>query len=234
MPVCNRQNFLKCFCLVLYVLGCYILCVFRHSSYLKFPIYRSINPTRPADNLPRYLTVRNASGHIILKRTIEDLWHQPLRKWDYKEEILSFIHIEKCGGTSFYGGLKRSSLKNGCGLKCTRKIHKLENRTCPTKLTSLCGSHFDWSHLHHLENVGLKSATVIFIRHPVDRFVSHYTFAKFLRSTGSPKYPGYRKYIAQNLDQYLTDPESMWESRPLWYDGQVKYFSSTYLMDCLA
>ena len=47
------------------------------------------------------IVLKDKEGHVILNKSIKALWEQPLRIWDYKNEMLTHIHIKKTSGSSF-------------------------------------------------------------------------------------------------------------------------------------
>ena len=217
----QNNNFKKYLCLVINIVICLHLFLLAQSCHFKIQSQQELLKNDKVEDVTSDLVIlRDLNGNILLYKSVGHLWQQPLRRWNHEKEILSFIHVEKCGGTSFFGSLKRSRLDGGCTLKCRRKIFELGNRTCPNNLLSLCGSHFDWSRLIQTEKRGVKTAAVILLRHPIERFVSHFNHGKFLRLRGSLQYD-VKKYLNQTLTEYLKDAESMWESRALWYDGEV-------------
>ena len=222
----QNKNFRKYLCLVINIVICLHLLLLAQSCHFKVQSQQELlKNDKVEDDTSDLVILRDLNGNILLNKSVGHLWQQPLRRWNHEKEILSFIHVEKCGGTSFFGSLKRSRLDGGCTLKCQREIFELGNRTCPDNLLSLCGSHFDWSRLIKTEKRGIKTAAVILLRHPIERFVSHFKHGKFLRLRGSLQYD-VKKYLNQTLTEYLKDAESMWESRALWYDGEVSISSS--------
>lgn len=102
------------------------------------------------------LLLRDGNNQTILNKTVQDLWEQSLRLWDYQNEVLAFIHVVKSGGTSFEQTLSMRRHKDGCRVKCVgRHITILGNRVCPTYLYSLCG-HLDWTTIIETENLGIQ------------------------------------------------------------------------------
>ena len=162
------------------------------------------------------LLLRDTEGRVVLNKTIQNMWEGPLRKWDYKQEILAFIHIAKSGGTSFEVSLLKSTHPDGCTIKCVKYITELGNRNCPAVLRTLCQRHFDWTTIEELEDHGIRVAPLVILRDPIERAVSHFHFAQKMPETKGHKIRG------QNLSEFLQDPESMMETRQIWYDGQVK------------
>ena len=94
------------------------------------------------------IVLKDTKGHAILNKSIKTLWEQPLRIWDYRNEMLTHIHIVKTSGTSFDYSLLKSLHKDGCGITCPVPnkfkifIQQLGNRICPTMLNSYCCNHF--------------------------------------------------------------------------------------------
>ncbi len=143
---------------------------------------------------------------------------QPLRKWNPKEEVLTFIHIGKSSGTSFYSALLKNKV-NGCPVKCVQSIAGLKaaktRLACPHMKPVICLKHFDWTMVTEGEQNGYKMAPLILFREPVTRAVSHFYFRKTLQvSIGE-------KMRDQTLGEYLADTESMLETRQIWFDGAV-------------
>ena len=108
---------------------------------------------------------KDTKGHIILNKSIKALWQEPLRLWDYKNEMLTHIHIVKTSGTSFDYSLLKSLHKDGCGITCPVPnkfkifILQLGNGTCPSVLNSYCCNHFDWTQVKELEESGIQTGT---------------------------------------------------------------------------
>ena len=149
-----------------------------------------------------------------------------LRKWDYENESIAFMHIGKNGGTSFRGGLTKAQQDNGCRLKSVGNVAKQEKHPCPGMVPCVCNRHYDWTVIDDLESRGVKVATVALLRHPVKRATSHFYFAQTLPWT---KQAAIRK---QNLSQYLADPHSMLDTRDVWQDGQVRS-NLNYILICV-
>ena len=73
--------------------------------------------------------------------------------------------------------------------------------------------------------MGIRTAPLVMLRNPVDRFISNFYFVKnniMWKDT---------KMISQNLSQFLDDYESMMESRCIWHDGQVRIGSYSLCVD---
>ena len=163
------------------------------------------------------ITLRDKNGSLILHRSLDRLT-EPLRKWKPRKESLAFIHIGKSGGTSFDKALNNSVLKkNQCKLKCSRNLQNLKKRqdNCPEIKSIFCGKHFDWTPIDATEKKGHNVAPVVLIRHPIERVVSHFYYARTISWTGN------KKIRSQTLTEYLNDVESMIDTHIIWYDGQV-------------
>ena len=157
------------------------------------------------------------NGDVEINKTVL-LKHlrNSLRKWNYENESIAFMHIGKNGGTSFRGGLTKAQQDNGCRLKSVGSVAKQERHPCPGMVPCVCNRHYDWTVIDDLESRGVKVATVALLRHPVKRATSHFYFAQTLPWT---KQAAIRK---QSLSQYLADPHSMLDTRDVWQDGQVR------------
>ena len=138
-----------------------------------------------------------------------------LRKWDYENEIIAFMHIGKNGGTSFRSGLMKAPQDSGCKLKGTNNVMKQETHKCPGSVPCVCNKHYDWTVIDDLESRKVKVASLALLRNPVKRSVSHFYFAQTLPWTKGTV------MREQSITQYLQDPESMLNTRDVWQDGQV-------------
>ena len=67
------------------------------------------------------ILLKDRNVQLILNKSVKHLWQQPLRKWNYRNEMLMFIHVPKCSGTSFSKSLAHGRHKDGCNLECMRK-----------------------------------------------------------------------------------------------------------------
>ena len=161
------------------------------------------------------ILLKDRNGQLILNKSVKHLWQQPLRKWNYQNEMLMYIHVPKSSGTSFVYTLKHSRHKDGCDLKCNCKYEKIQNRTCPSTLNSWCWKHFGWTEIEKVQSYGTKTAPVVILRDPIERFVSNFHYSK------NRFYSSHWKIRNQTLSEYLTDPESMLQSQKIWFDGSV-------------
>ena len=116
------------------------------------------------------ILLKDRNGQLILNKSIKHLWQQPLRKWNYQNDMLMFFHVPKCSGTSFSKSLAHSRHRDGCNLECKRGYEKIQNRTCPSTLNSWCWKHFDWTEVKKVESYGTKTAPIAILRDPIDRF----------------------------------------------------------------
>ena len=118
----------------------------------------------------------------------------PPDKKDNKHPIV-FLHIGKCGGTSFDFAMWRAS-------KYKRNLKRYVGFF-----------HFDWSYIDKRFGFDVKVLTIL--RHPVDRAISHFNFAKTCAWTKGMKMRN------QTMTEYLDDAESMLETRKIWMDGEA-------------
>ena len=165
------------------------------------------------------LLVLDDHGQVVLNKSIQYLWEQPLKKWDHTHETLAFIHVVKSGGTSFESTISLSRTEDGCRLRCSDKHSGPRNssrhRTCPRLLPVLC-SHFDWTIIDEMEQIGNQVAPIILLRDPIERVVSHFFYSqrrKEMRNNAMRN---------QTFSEFLQDLDSMLESRQVWFDGQVR------------
>ena len=151
-----------------------------------------------------------------MNKRVADIWKRPLRKWNQKEEVLSFLHISKCGGTSMKASLREAKLKNGCNLSCQdpRKAMEDQNKTCPLQT---CTGHFDWTRIRNLNKTGVKTAPIIIIRNPIETFLSNFYFTKFRLARNLSE--AHKEIKNMSVAEYLNNPDVMWKTRSLWYDG---------------
>ena len=93
---------------------------------------------------------------IIPRQDEFDIHSLSLFPPDRKEskQPLVFLHISKCGGTSFDDVMSR--------------VAKDLDRKYIGRF------HFDWSYI--AENFGLDASVLTIFRHPVDRAISHFHF----------------------------------------------------------
>ena len=166
------------------------------------------------------IVLKDKEGHVILNKSIKALWEQPLRIWDYKNEMLTHIHVKKTSGAAFDFSLRSSQNKDGCRIKCLFNssvseivIETLGNRTCPSFLNTFYKNHFDWTQVEALEEYGVKTAPVFILRHPAYRTVSHFHQMK-------KKHPP-SQIIEKNFTEYMNDAETMSVTQNFWLDGQV-------------
>ena len=132
---------------------------------------------------------------IILKQNEFDISSLSLFPPDRKEskQPLVFLHIGKCGGTSF-------------DVVMGRAAKDLNRKYIGRK-------HFDWSYID--KTFGFDANVLTIFRHPIDRAISHFNFAKRLAWTKG------MKIRDQSIEEYLNDVESMLETRTVWMDGQA-------------
>ena len=118
---------------------------------------------------------------------------------DRKESKLPlvFLHIGKSGGTSFNEVMRRVAKELG------RKFVGTECGKC----------HFDWSYID--KRFGLDANVLTIFRHPIDRAISHFNYAKRYFWTEEMK----NRY--QTMEQYLNDIALMHKTRTIWMDGQA-------------
>lgn len=74
--------------------------------------------------------------------------------------------------------------------------------------------HFDWSFIQELPNQELVDVVTI-LRHPVDRAVSQFHYAKTLKWTRN------KPIGSMTLDEYLSNKTEMLHTRTVWADGQA-------------
>ena len=167
------------------------------------------------DNLGTFtdaIVLKDVDGNVILDKSLETFWQQPLRTWDYKHEMLTHIHIVKTSGTSLDFSLLHSLHRDGCGITCS-KILDLGNRSCPCLLNSYCCKHFDWTQVETIEKAGIQTAPLVILRNPAHRTASHFYYMHQWDKTA--------KISAQNFSEFLQDPEALTENWRIWFDGQV-------------
>lgn len=165
------------------------------------------------------LSLKDIDGFTILRKAIslEDVL--PLRKWNPEEEVLTFIHIQKAGGSSFQSALMRSKVTQDCTVKCVANAKGLMSfktrAACPNIKPAVCNKHFDWTVVTEGEQNGFQMAPLILFRDPVMRAVSHFHFFQTLTLARG------HKMQCQNVTEYLADRDSMLDTRHLWFDGSV-------------
>ena len=207
----------------------YVLVLLTCISIQLFYLFQ-LSLNRPTKEIERtfdtrdsfVIFVKDKDGHTVLQKNVSNHWNKPLHLWDYKNTVLTHLHITKTGGTSLGHSLRHSKLKNGCKVQCFKKnIDEVQKkpRECPGVLGSFCGTHFDWSFVQKIEDAGLKTAPIVVLRRPVSRVISEYYFSqKTERNTG-------HKFLKQNISVFLNDLDSMMESNHIWHDGHVSYTS---------
>ena len=169
----------------------------------------------PVQRVQDKIVLKDIDGHVILEKKIDKLWQQPLHEWNYRKEVLFFMHIVKSSGTSLGHALRQSYHRNGCHVTCTHSFIQLATQTCESDFKVHCGGHFDWGQVDKLEEAGMKTAPIALIRNPVERAVSHFHYVH-----QKPWFKHLKMYH-QNFSEYMRDLESMMQSRHVWFDGQV-------------
>lgn len=151
------------------------------------------------------LSMDNTLQNELLSRRHKTPLSKEGKGFSQKKAILAFLHIGKSGGTSF------DSL--GAHVAQEKGYKYVGHR------------HFEWSYIEKLGTVGQTVDVVLFLRHPVDRAVSHFFFAKTLPWTHG------MRLRAQNLTQYVYDKVSLLETRDIWQDGQagVSWLTGTHI-----
>ena len=110
----------------------------------------------------------------------------------------AFMHIGKNAGSSFRRGL----------------IGATDHVTGERLPCAPCSTHYDFSFIED-DVVKGRLLPVAVLRHPVDRAISHFYFARTLSWTaGNP-------IRTETLEEYLDDPQTMLETRGVWQDGQA-------------
>ena len=160
---------------------------------------------------------RNGTVQFINRAKLIDHLTKSLWRWDYKTEVLAFMHIGKNGGTSLRGSLTSATHDLGCRIRSVgyESIPQHKNTTCPGEILCACSKHYDWTAISKMEAKGAKVAVVSTLRNPVDRAVSHYYFSQGLSWTAN------RQIRKEPLEQYFQDYEAMLDTRDIWQDGQV-------------
>ena len=180
-----------------------------------------------------------ANGSFIVKKVVTKYWNQPLRKWDSRNEILTYLHILKTGGRALEWAINHSVLVNtgnvlskkstgtnhSCKMQCTRGLPKskhlgmgtdcygMENILCCFNKPIMCQNTFDWAIVQEGRKKGFKMAPIIVLRNPVQRAISHFYMIREVNAT--------RKMKQQSLNDYFSDLPSMMETRRIWSDGEV-------------
>ncbi len=200
--------------------GNYIFALYNKS----WSSYQSINDGR--------LVLKSYDGQIVLNKSIEQ--HLPifqyshknassqlLRRWEPKQEVLAFMHIGKNGGTSLRNALLGAQYTSGFKLQNLGGVP----RKVPSAPSCACSKHYEWSYIEEIQKQGVKVAPLVMLRHPVQRAISHFHFAKTLAWTKGMEI---RKL---SLSEYLKNPKEMLNTRGVWQDGQaaVSWFTGTHL-----
>ena len=205
----------KCFCLMPIFL-CVVVLFYRFISFNREWLDNGGERKVLHEKWNNLLLLDNL-GQVVLNKSIQHLWEQPLKKWDHMREILAFIHIVKSGGTSFESTI--SLTEDDCRLRCVDKhagqLTSSRDRICPSLLPVLCG-HFDWSTIDDLEQVGNQVAPIVLLRDPIKRVVSHFFYAQRRKEMRN------NTMTNQTFSEFLQDLESMMQSRQVWFDGQVR------------
>ena len=136
---------------------------------------------------------------IIRKQDEFDIRSLPLFPPARKEskQPLVFMHIGKSGGTSFNEVMRRVAKDLG------RKFVGTECGAC----------HFDWSYID--KRFGFDANVLTMFRHPIDRAISHFNYAKRFFWTEEMKIRG------PTMEDYLNDLELMHKTRTIWMDGEA-------------
>ena len=186
----------------------------RNEDILKY-VNNFMRGTVASKSFSDNILLKDRNGQVVLNKSVKYLWQQPLKKWNYQNEMLMFIHVPKCSGTSFSKSLMRSTHKDGCHIKCKPGYEEIQNRTCPSTLNSWCFKHFDWTEVEKVESYGTKTAPIVILRDPIDRFASDFYYSR------KKSYTSGCKMRNQTLSEYLADPESMLQCQGIWFDGHV-------------
>ena len=118
-----------------------------------------------------------------------------LKKWNPETQNLLFIHVSKAGGTS---------------------LDKLLKPLAKSRDGVYQGSkHYDWGQVEENNHFSTKNSsfTLIQFRHPIDRTISNFYFAKTRNFTIGTKMRD------QTIDEYFNDENSMLETYTIWLDG---------------
>ena len=205
------------------LLFCFTLIHFYFVSNKYLQLFTEINiiaKKNIRDN-PYSILVKDTHGDVILNKNVEKDWNAPLKFWNYRDELLMFIHVTKSGGQSFDKGLNNCKHSDHFKIKCQKNAnltyHKVFSQNMK-ELTAICKFHFDWSTINKIEKKGIKTAPIMLIRNPVKRFISHFHFFRTCKTTKN-LLKVYTKN--QNFSEYLNDMESLMESSHHWRDGQV-------------
>ncbi len=200
--------------------GNYIFALYNKS----WSSYQSIKDGR--------LVLTSYDGQIVLNKSIgqylpifspshKNASSQLLKQWDSKQEILAFMHIGKNGGTSLRNALLGAQHTSGFKLQNLGGVP----RKVPNAPSCACSKHYDWSYIQDIQKQGVKVAPLVMLRHPVQRAISHFHFAKTLAWTKG------MKIRTLSLSEYLKNPKEMLNTRGVWQDGQaaVSWLTGTHL-----
>ena len=156
------------------------------------------------------------SQNLTESHTISSQLPRLLKQWNPKEEVLAFMHIGKNGGTSFRTALLTAKHKSGLKLQNLAKLSRQPLGNSGSKFVPcICSQHYDWSHIQQMQDRDIKVAPLVMLRHPVQRAISHFHFAKTLSWTRGMEI---RKL---SLSDYLKNPKEMLNTRGVWQDGQA-------------
>ena len=207
----------KCFCLLPFFF--FVVVIFYYFISFNREWLETDDERKIIHEKWNNLILLDDRGQVVLNKSIQQLWEQPLKKWDHQHEILAFIHIVKSGGTSFESTISLSRTEEACRLRCVDEHTGLRtssrNIICQRLLPVLCG-HFDWTTVDEMEQMGNQVAPIVLLRDPIKRVVSHFFYSQRRKEMRN------NTMRNQTFSEFLQDLESMMESRQVWFDGQVR------------
>lgn len=138
-----------------------------------------------------------------------DLKSQIIRAWEAETSPVVFIHIPKTGGTSLQRDLNMT-FPDSLHVPQEEKESNWQNalRRLKSEKPSVVRGHLNYKHLQDLNETGIHTRLVTYLRHPADRLVSQFIWAKSNHRKAPNEYasPGpFDRYCERMSKNYLCD-----------------------------
>ncbi len=138
-----------------------------------------------------------------------DLKNHIIRVWETETSPVIFVHIPKTGGTSLQRDLNMT-FPNSLHVPQEDKERHWQDalNRLQSEPPSIVRGHLNHKHLHDLSEKKIETRWVTYLRHPADRLVSQFIWAKSNHRKDPKKYtsPGpFDKYCEHMSKNYFCD-----------------------------